>query len=65
MITARDGRLLQPFGLVVIPMVEPSKRLPLRAAVDVTIMTYRAGYKPGPAGTLLNPIAPVAPARKG
>ena len=41
MIAARDGRLLQPFALVVVPMVEPSKRLALRAAVDVTVMAYR------------------------
>ena len=40
---ARGGRLLQPFGLVFIPMVEPSKRLPLRASVDVTLLPYRAG----------------------
>jgi hypothetical protein len=57
LIMARDGRLLEPFGLVVIPMVEPSKRLPLRAAVEVTLITYRPSYQPGRPGTLLNPIA--------
>jgi hypothetical protein len=41
MITARDGRLLQPFALVVVPMVEPSKRLALRAAVGVMVTAYR------------------------
>ena len=41
MITARDGRILQPFALVVVPMVEPSKRLALRAAVGVMVMAYR------------------------
>jgi hypothetical protein len=47
MIKARDGRILQPFALVVLPMVEPSRRLPLRAAVDVYLAPYR------PAGTRL------------
>jgi hypothetical protein len=42
MLTARDGRLLQPFALVVVPMVEPGKRLALRAAVDITVMAYRS-----------------------
>jgi hypothetical protein len=45
MIAARDGRLLQPFALVVVPMVEPSKRVALRAGVDVLVMGYRAGAK--------------------
>jgi hypothetical protein len=43
MIRARDGRLLDPFARVVIPMVEPSKRISLRAGVDVTLLPYRAG----------------------
>jgi hypothetical protein len=37
MIAASGGRLFQPFGLVFIPMVEPSKRIPLRAAVETTL----------------------------
>jgi hypothetical protein len=41
-IRARDGRLLQPFALVFVPMVEPSKRLPLRDGVDVTLLPYRS-----------------------
>jgi hypothetical protein len=47
LIKARDGRLLQPFSLVVLPMVEPSRRLALRAAVDVTVMAYRPGSQGG------------------
>jgi hypothetical protein len=42
MIKARDGRILQPFAPVVLPMVEPSRRIPLRAAVDVYLLPYRA-----------------------
>ena len=62
-ITARDGRSFQPFALVVVPMVEPSKRLALRAAVGVMLMPYRPGYKAGPPGALTNPVArPTPPA---
>jgi hypothetical protein len=61
MITARHGRLLGPFALVVIPMVEPSKRLALRAAVGVTVMAYRPGFQAGPPGTLLNPAGEPMP----
>jgi hypothetical protein len=60
MITASGGRLFQPFASVFIPMIEPSKRVPLRSSVGVTV-TYRPGA--GPPGTLLNPVAqPVPPA---
>ncbi len=52
MITTRDGRLWQPFALVYVPMIEPSKRIPLRAAVATTLRSptgpnTRAGA-PGP-----------------
>ena len=39
MITTRDGRLWQPFALVYVPMIEPSKRLPLRLAVETTLVS--------------------------
>ncbi len=35
MITASGGRLFQPFASVFIPMIEPSKRIPLRSADGV------------------------------
>ena len=35
MITASGGRLFQPFAAVFIPMIEPSKRIPLRSSVGV------------------------------
>lgn len=35
MITASGDRLFQPFASVFLPMVEPSKRIPLRSAVPV------------------------------
>jgi hypothetical protein len=38
MITASNGQLLQPFAVVFIPMHEPSKRLPLRAAVETDLI---------------------------
>jgi hypothetical protein len=41
MIMGRDGRILQPFAIVIVPMVEPSKRILLRAAVDVYLLPYR------------------------
>jgi hypothetical protein len=41
MVRGHDGRLLQPFAVVVLPMVEPSRRIPLRAAVDVYLLPYR------------------------
>ena len=40
-IKARDGRVVQPFVVVVLPMLEPSRRIPLRAAVDVVLSPYR------------------------
>lgn len=49
MIKARDGRILQPFAPVVLPMVEPSRQLPLRAAVDVYLLPYRPGGSGGSA----------------
>jgi hypothetical protein len=48
MIRARDGGFLQPYVPVVLPMVEPSRRIPLRAAVDVYLLPYRAGSTAGP-----------------
>jgi hypothetical protein len=33
MITTRGGGLFQPFASVYLPMVEPSRRAPLRSAV--------------------------------
>ncbi len=41
MITASGGRLFQPFASVFIPMIEPSKRIPLRSADGVP-------YRPSP-----------------
>jgi hypothetical protein len=41
LIKGYDGRLLEPFAPVVLPMVEPSRRIPLRAAVDVYLLPYR------------------------
>jgi hypothetical protein len=58
MITTRGGGLFQPFASVFLPMVEPSRRIPLRSSPGVP-------YKPeaGPSGTLLNPVAqPIPPA---
>ena len=46
LITTRDGRCLQPFALLFIPMIEPSKRRPLRSAVTSELMTN--GYRPAP-----------------
>jgi hypothetical protein len=48
-VTASGGRrLFQPFAMVFIPMIEPSKRVPLRSAVDIAL---RVGppLDPGPA----------------
>jgi hypothetical protein len=50
MIRAHDGRILEPFVPVVLPMVEPSRRIPLRAAVDVYLLPYRP-VGTGDAGT--------------
>jgi hypothetical protein len=45
-IVTSNGRSLDPFALVFVPMVEPSKRLPLRAAVETTLIVN--GYRPAP-----------------
>jgi hypothetical protein len=50
MIRARDGRLLSPFRLVVVPMVEPSKRVGLRGGLDILVRGYRPGFQAGPPG---------------
>jgi hypothetical protein len=47
LIKGRDGRILQPFVPVVLPMVEPSRRIPLRAAVEVYLLPYRGGAGAG------------------
>ena len=47
MILARGGGLWEPLGLVFVPMIEPSKRLPLRVAVENILAPYRP--KPTPA----------------
>ncbi len=46
-IRARDGRILEPFAPVVLPMMEPSRRIPLRAAVEVYLLPYRAANTGG------------------
>jgi hypothetical protein len=51
LIKARDGRLLQPFSPVVLPMVEPSRRMPLRAAVEVYLLPYRGAEGAGAAAS--------------
>ncbi len=38
---AGDGRILDPFSIVVLPMLEPSRKLPLRDAVGVALISYR------------------------
>ena len=45
-IQASNGRGFQPFAIVFVPMVEPTKRLPLRAAVQTHLTV--AGYPPAP-----------------
>jgi len=45
-IQASNGRGFQPFAIVFVPMVEPSKRLPLRNAVGTHL--HVAGYPPVP-----------------
>jgi hypothetical protein len=45
-ITARNGQTLQPFALLFIPMIEPSKRRPLRITVQGELWTN--GYRPAP-----------------
>jgi hypothetical protein len=46
MIAASRGRLFQPFASVFIPMIEPSKRVPLRSSYGVPY--DRPGIKPKP-----------------
>ncbi len=46
LVVASNGRSFQPFADVFIPMVEPSRRLPLRAAVETHLTV--AGYPPAP-----------------
>ena len=48
MITASGGRLFQPFCDVFLPMVEPSRRIPLRSSNGVPY--DRPGIKPKPVG---------------
>jgi hypothetical protein len=48
MITANGGRLFQPFASVFIPMIEPSKRIPLRSADGVTASADHPGINPKP-----------------
>jgi hypothetical protein len=48
-ITASNGRSFQPFAIVIIPMVEPSKRLPLRAAVATHLTVNGYPLAPEPA----------------
>ena len=45
MIMTRGGRLFRPFTSVFIPMIEPSKRIPLRSADGVP---HRPGINPKP-----------------
>ena len=40
-VTASGGRLFQPFASVYIPMVEPSKRIPLRSSPGVPYLKPR------------------------
>jgi hypothetical protein len=49
-ITAGNGQSFQPFNLVFVPMVEPSKRLPLRAAVGTILHVSGYPTAPTPAG---------------
>ncbi len=48
-ITASNGRSFQPYAIVIVPMVEPSKRLPLRVAVGTHL--HVNGYPPAPKPT--------------
>jgi hypothetical protein len=48
MITTRGGGLFQPFASVFLPMVEPSRRIPLRSSPGVP--HDRPGIKPKPVG---------------
>jgi hypothetical protein len=46
LITASNGQSFHPFADVFIPMVEPSKRNPLRPTVEANLSS--AGYRPAP-----------------
>ena len=46
MVAASGGRLFQPFASVFIPMIEPSKRVPLRSSIGVPYP--RPGIDPKP-----------------
>jgi hypothetical protein len=48
MIAASGGRLFQPFASVFIPMIEPSKRIPLRSSDGVTASADQPGTNPKP-----------------
>jgi hypothetical protein len=45
-VVGRDGRSCQPYAVVYLPMVEPSRRIPLRSAVDIQL---RVGPPPAAA----------------
>jgi hypothetical protein len=45
-VTASNGQSFDPFGDVFIPMIEPSKRPPLRATVETRLTL--SGYRPAP-----------------
>jgi hypothetical protein len=45
-VIGRDGRSCQPYAVVFLPMVEPSRRIPLRSAVDIQL---RVGPPPAAA----------------
>jgi hypothetical protein len=45
-IRAGNGVLLDPFGLLLVPMIEPSERMPLRFAVELRLRN--AGYPAAP-----------------
>jgi hypothetical protein len=44
-VVGSDGRRCQPYAVVFLPMVEPSRRIPLRSAVDIQL---RVGPPPSP-----------------
>jgi hypothetical protein len=37
LVIGHDGRICQPYAVVYLPMVEPSRRIPLRSAVDIQL----------------------------
>jgi hypothetical protein len=40
MILGRKGHRYRPFAVVYLPMVEPSKRVPLRSAVEAEVSAW-------------------------